>query len=181
VKSFKLNNIFRFRWSAPILSEIYEQDSARFVTILKRLGISRSVLTSTLGKLVEDGLVIRNPGHGHPLRPEYLLTPEGQKIAPFCFDLIKCIDKHNTWCLIQSRWALRIMFLLVKSDFRFSELKSRLKPITSRALSNELKYLGSEGYIRRKIVDDYPPTTHYELAPKSSPFIRVLEKNKAYF
>lgn len=181
MKSRELNNIFHFRWSVPILSEIYDQDSARFVTILKRLGISRSVLTSTLGKLVEDGLVMRNPGHGHPLRPEYLLTPEGQKIAPFCYDLMKCIDKHNTWRLIQSKWALRIMFLLVKSDFRFSELKSRLEPITPRALSNELKQLVSDGYIKRKIIDDYPPTTHYELAPKSSPFIRVLEKNKAIF
>ncbi len=27
------------------------------------------------------GLVIRNPGYGHPLRPEYILTPEGHAAA----------------------------------------------------------------------------------------------------
>ena len=148
------------------------------MTILKRLGISRSVLTSTLGKLAEDGLVMHNPGHGHPLRPEYLLTPEGQKIAPFCCDMIKCIDEHQARRLIQSRWALRILFLLIESDFRFSELKAGLAPITPRALSEELKQLASGGYIKRNIIHDYPPTTHYELTPKSSPFIGVLKKNR---
>lgn len=177
MKSRKRHNVFRFRWSVPILSEISHQDGARFVTILNRIGISRSVLSSTLGKLVEDGLVMRNPGYGHPLRPEYLLTPYGRKIAPFCIDLFKCVEERKALRLVQSRWALRILFLLVGPGTRFSELRARLAPITPRALSEELKLLTSEGYITRVIRDDYPPMTIYQLTKKSEPFISILERH----
>ena len=169
-------NVFHFRWNVPILSEISNLDGARFVTILNRIGISRSVLSSTLDKLVESGLVKRNPGYGHPLRPEYLLPPEGKKIAPLCTDLMKLVKEHKAWRLVQSRWALRIMFLLAEPGLRFSEMRSRLAPITPRALSEELKLLNSEGYVERKIIDDYPPSALYRLTPKSFPFITILKK-----
>ncbi len=178
MEPLKQHNLFHFRWSVPILSEIFHQDGARFVTILNRLRLSRSVLSSTLGKLVDAGLIIRNPGHGHPLRPEYLLTHEGSKVAPFCKELMKCVREHKGGRLVQSRWALPILFLSNKGGIRFSELISRLRPITPRALSEELKLLSFEGYIKRKIVDGYPPATIYELTPKSKPYIELLTKHK---
>lgn len=177
--SFRKNHtVFHFRWSIPILGEIFDRDGARFVTIMNRLGISRSVLSSTLVRLVGSGLIKHNPGHGHPLRPEYVLTPEGETIAPFCSELMKSAKKYKAKRLVQSRWSLLILFLLIEPGVRFSELKMKLAPITPRALSEELKLLSSEGYIKRIITDDYPPATLYELTPKSFPFAAILKKTK---
>ena len=46
--------------------------------MLARLGLSRSMLTASLTQLIEAGWLQRNPGHGHPLRPEYVLTDAGR-------------------------------------------------------------------------------------------------------
>jgi len=172
----KIQFLFRFRWSIPIIAEIYNQDGARFVTLLKKLNISRSVLTYSLNKLLTDGLIERYPGYGHPLRPEYGLTAVGFKIAPFCKELINCVRKHDAQRLLQSRWSFRILFLPIKKEARFSELLSLLSPITPRALSEELKLLISEQYIQRIIVDDFPPMAFYKLTPKSKPFTTISKK-----
>ena len=47
---------------------------SRFAVMLARLGLSRSALAASLAQLQEAGWLRRNPGHGHPLRPEYVLT-----------------------------------------------------------------------------------------------------------
>ena len=54
---------------------------AKFVVLQKRLGISRSSLQRTLRALIDAGLVKKNPGYGHPMRPEYLLTERGAKVG----------------------------------------------------------------------------------------------------
>ena len=174
----KSDNIFQLRWGVPILGELHDRDGAKFITLVNRLGISRSVLTSTLGELMEGGFVIRNPGYGHPLRPEYLLTKKGKKVGPFCKELMTLVKEKKAERLVHSRWSLRILLLLARKDLRFSELKSRLAPITSRALSEELKMLNMEGYINRSIIDDYPPKSLYELTPKSAPFTAVFSRYK---
>ena len=178
VRPQKNYSAFQFRWGVPILSELHDRDGAKFITLVNGLGISRSVLASTLGKLIEGGFIIRNPGYGHPLRPEYLLTEKGKKIAPFCHELMTKIKENKAERLVHSRWPLRILLLLAQREIRFSGLKSRLAPITSRALSEELKLLNMEGYITRSIIDAYPPTSLYELAPQSAPFTTVFAKYK---
>ena len=174
----KQYNLFHYRWIIPIISIIYIHKGAKFVTLLNELKISRSVLTSTLRKLIEQGFVIRNPGYGHPLRPEYILTDKGINLGPFCDEMMACIIEQNGYHLFESKWAIQIIYLCSEGEIRFSELKSALAPITSRALSEELKLLNSEGFIERKIIEGFPPLTIYSLSIRSIPFIKVIERYK---
>jgi DNA-binding HxlR family transcriptional regulator len=171
------SNLFRYRWIIPIIGVLYQKNGAKFVTLLNELKISRSVLTTTLRKLIALGFVMRNPGYGHPLRPEYILTDRSIRLGPFCKEMMTCIIDWNGYHLIQSKWAVQIIYLCSQGEMRFSELKSALAPITSRALSEELKSLNSEGFIERKIIESYPPLATYSLAEKSIPFIKVIKRH----
>ena len=72
------------RWLMPLLAEMSAEGSARFAVLLRRLGLSRSALSRSIGALEARGWLTRNPGHGHPLRPEYLLTDQGRPVAAWC-------------------------------------------------------------------------------------------------
>jgi DNA-binding HxlR family transcriptional regulator len=52
---------------------LYTGQGERFVTLVNRLGASKDAVSATLAQLIDDGVVQRNPGYGHPLRPEYLV------------------------------------------------------------------------------------------------------------
>ena len=69
-----LAELLNHRWSLAVLAELERTRGSRFVVLLNRIGLAR-VPRVTLSNLVDAGLVERNPGYGHPLRPEYLLTP----------------------------------------------------------------------------------------------------------
>src|ERR671932_1580387 len=73
--------LFHHRWSAAVLAELRRTRGTRFVVLSKSLGVGRESLRRTLDALIELGLVRRNPGYGHPLRPEYLLTRRGEAVA----------------------------------------------------------------------------------------------------
>src|SRR3954467_4738348 len=78
-----LIELFHHRWAPPALALLAERDGARFVELQRKLGVGRESLRRALDALLELGLVRRNEGYGHPLRPEYLLTRAGLEAAPF--------------------------------------------------------------------------------------------------
>ena len=55
--------------------------SPKLQRIAERAQSEPSLRFRSLAHLIDIGLVIRNPGYGHPLRPEYLLTDNGRGVA----------------------------------------------------------------------------------------------------
>ena len=53
----------------------------RFVELQRKLDVGRESLHRAIDALVDLGYVRRNPGYGHPLRPEYVLAPAGRRPA----------------------------------------------------------------------------------------------------
>ena len=92
-KLARLAALLHHRWSVPVLAALLEGSGAKFVTLARRLDLSRDSLRRTLDVLIAQRWVMRNPGHGHPMRPEYLLTAAGARIAPWCHGLLRALSR----------------------------------------------------------------------------------------
>ena len=156
-----------------MLAELYQSSGAKFVTLANRLGVSRGSLSTSLGDLIDQGLVARNTGYGHPLRPEYLLTENGKGLGEHCLRLAKLVERRQEADLAYRKWTLPLVAALGADVRRFGELREDLgHEATPRALTLGLKSMLSVGWARRSVIDDYPPTAGYALLNKGR---RVLD------
>ena len=68
------------KWSVAILAEL-AHGTRRFNELLRQIdGISRRMLSATLRRLEEDGLISRRVYADVPARVEYDLTPAGEEL-----------------------------------------------------------------------------------------------------
>jgi DNA-binding HxlR family transcriptional regulator len=172
-----ISALFHHRWSTPILAELHRSRGTRFVVLAHRLGLSRESLSRTLTALIKAGLVQRNPGYGHPLRPEYVLTETGAKVAPVCSRLISALGQLELYELGLKKWSMPVVLALGGgSPRRFSELLAVLPDSTGRALSFALKDLVKAGLVERIVTDDFPPGTAYRLTPRAGPLASIVRR-----
>jgi DNA-binding HxlR family transcriptional regulator len=150
------------RWSIPVIAEIRRTGGSRFATLSGVLGIAGESLRRTLSYLQDEGLVERNPGYGHPLRPEYLLTRKGRIVAPHARRLLEALAGHEEVAL--KKWSLPVLAQLDEPR-RFSELRAA-QPASPRALTLALKELQADGLVRRTVTDEYPPHVRYAATRK---------------
>lgn len=158
-----LSALGRYRWVVPVLALLAERDGARFVVMLNALGIARESLVRTLESAIRMGWVIRNPGHGHPLRPEYILTPEGHGIAQTCRAVIAAQGRLGIAPNALTRWSLPVIGLIANGQSRFNMIERALTGANPRALAQSLKSMVGIELLDRRVVGDYPPVSHYEL------------------
>jgi DNA-binding HxlR family transcriptional regulator len=129
-----LVNLVHYRWALPILSELYRNNGCKFVTLVTRLNLSKDALSRTLNALIEQDLVMRNPGYGHPLRPEYILTSKGQQIGQVVFELMQTLERLEITEIALKKWSLPIVVAL-QNRTRFTDILERLPGLTTRALA----------------------------------------------
>lgn len=151
------------RWLIPLMAHVGAGDGSRFAAMLARLGLSRSALAASLAQLQAAGWLMRNPGHGHPLRPEYVLTEAGVPIAGFCMKMMAQRARLGLRPGQLPRWSLPLIARLDGGAARFSMLREALRPVTPRALSLTLKQMLSVDLIDRALEDDFPPIAIYGL------------------
>jgi DNA-binding HxlR family transcriptional regulator len=166
--------LFHHRWSLPALVEIHRGQGSKFITLVHRLGIGRDSARQALDALIAAGMVMRNPGHGHPMRPEYILTPAGERIASPAARLLEELAARGLLGLGLRKWPMAVVFALAEGAGRFSELKAVLPGVTSRALTLALKDLQAAGIVARELVPGYPPTTAYALTAAGRPLAGLV-------
>jgi len=168
-----LVDLCHHRWTLPVLAEIERTRGSRFATLSGRLGVSGESLRRTLGWLVDAGLVTRNPGYGHPLRPEYVFTQRGARLGPGAQRLLETLGGHEDIGL--KKWSLPVLAELDEPR-RFSELRAALPEATARALALALKDLQAAGLVTRTVRDDYPPAVVYETTPAGRPIVSAARR-----
>lgn len=151
-------------WSLPILALMHTGTPGRQASLLSASGAGRTAFAQSLGHLIELGLLERNPGHGHPLRPEYRLTHKGVEIAIAADKIKNAVPQPSERVLLRRAWTVPV--LCVSQEPRcFTDIKNELTSITDRALSQSLKQLQEHKWLLRKVDTDIrPPRPIYQAA-----------------
>lgn len=151
----------RYRYGLPVLAELFRDQGCKFVTLIRRLEASDRAIRQALDHLMEVGWVIRNPGYGHPMRPEYILTDAGSSAASQALEIWCALQEWNEQEVALERWPLQVLEALGAGANRFSQIQRACEGISPRALTLALTKLEMSGLAVRAMVDARPPTTEY--------------------
>lgn len=145
-----LVNLTSKAWSLKILALLHSGVPGRQAPLIAAAKASRSSFASSLDHLVQLGLLEKNPGHGHPLRPEFRLTRTGASVATMASRVLEVASDDDAFTIIRRSWAVPIL-AVTESPKRFSIIKSGLGSITDRALSQSLYVLEERTWLKREI------------------------------
>jgi DNA-binding HxlR family transcriptional regulator len=81
------------RWTMLVIRDAF-LGVRRFEDFQRRLGIARNVLADRLGRLVDEGILEKQPYQERPERFEYGLTQKGLDLFPVLVSLMKWGDRH---------------------------------------------------------------------------------------
>lgn len=153
-------NITSRAWALPILSSFHAGVPGRQAALLTATGASRTAFVQSMDHLIKIGLLERNPGYGHPLRPEFRLTLLGASVAEFANKIQSAATAYDQ-ALLRRSWTLPILTSL-QSPRHFNDIKRNLHTITDRALSQSLRSMEDRNWVRRRVNDAArPPRSIY--------------------
>lgn len=160
-------------WAFPILASLHRGVPGRQAPLLKATRASRTAFAQSVAHLIEVGVLERNPGHGHPLRPEFRLTEPGRDAAALAHEVLSVVPVEDQ-DLLRRSWTMPVLCTVNRPRY-FNDIKRMLLPITDRALSQSLKMLEERGWVQRSVdVDSRPPRPLYEAVNEGLVISRVL-------
>ncbi len=176
----QLARLFHRRWSVPILAEMHAHGGCRFAQLTHSLEAGRQPVRDALDTLIDLGLVQSNPGYGHPLRPEYVLTRRGGVVGPPSQGLMTALRRAQAVDIGLRKWSMPTLASVGLGATRFGEIAHALDGATDRALSQSLGALGEIGLVERAIADGRPPAPRYALTRAGSrvhePVVGLIER-----
>jgi len=76
---------------------------------------------------------------------------------------------------IGGKWKLRIIVSMTDGSKRFNEMQRIITGISARVLSNELKDMELNGFVKRTVTSEHPAVVVYELTPYSATLTQVIQ------
>ncbi len=144
-----LVNITSRAWALPILAGLNDGVPGRQAPLLMATGASRTAFAQSIDHLISCGLLERNPGYGHPLRPEFRLTSIG-RVAAELSSRIQLLSGGENQDLLRKSWTVPVLATLGRPS-QFTEIKRRLITISDRALSQSLQSMEERSWVRRNV------------------------------
>ncbi|WP_309395827.1 winged helix-turn-helix transcriptional regulator [Cerasicoccus maritimus] len=90
--------------------------------------------------------------------------PSGRPKAPEVVDpLQEQCGVRAALDVIRGRWKPFILYELHLRRCRYSELQAAMPQVSAQALSKQLRELERDGIVARRVTEDSPPRTVYEL------------------
>lgn len=142
-------NITSRAWALPILAQLHAGVPGRQAQLLKATGAGRTAFAQSMTHLIEIGLMERNPGHGHPLRPEFRLTEIGKAAAAMAHEILNASTGKDQ-PLLRRAWTLPVLTSLHQPGY-FNDIRRSLPAITDRALSQSLRQMEERHWVRREV------------------------------
>lgn len=168
-----LVNITSRAWAIPILASLHIGIAGRQAPLLSATGASRTAFAQSMDHLIKIGLMERNPGHGHPLRPEFRLTALGKEAAAIA-DKVQRISSQDDQRLLRKSWTLPILTSL-QQPRQFNEIKRNLTTITDRALSQSLRSMEVNQWVQRNVDENArPPRSIYRAVNTGAAISRIM-------
>lgn len=156
-----LVNLCSRSWALTALGLMASGVSGRVSPLAAAAGCGRTSMSASVLHLVDLELLECNPGHGHPLRPEYRFTSAGASVAEWALELDALAKSDPEKALLRTKWSLPLISCL-SEEVRYSEIRRQLVPVTDRALSAGLGKLTNNHWIQRKVSSDIsPPVVSY--------------------
>ena len=157
----RLVNLCSRGWALTALQLMARGESGRISPLAAAAGCGRNSMSASVEHLVVLGLLEKNPGYGHPLRPEYRFTERGAIIAEWALELNSIVKSDEEKALVRNKWSLPLVSC-IPDEVRYSEIRRQLVPVTDRALSAGLSKLIDNRWIRRNVNGNIsPPIVSY--------------------
>lgn len=148
-------------WSLSILAQLHRGTPGRQAPLIAATGASRAAFAQSLRHLFDLKLLEKNPGHGHPLRPEFRLTEQGKAFAAMADSITRAVPRPEGRALIRRSWTVPILTTL-QAPQNFTTIRNELAPITDRALSQSLQRLEAQSWVAREVnAASHPPRPIY--------------------
>lgn len=80
-----------------------------------------------------------------------------------------------TLAVVGGKWKGLILWHLRLKTLRFAQLQRRLRSVTQKMLTQQLRELEANGLIHRKIYAEVPPRVEYSLTDEGRRILPILE------
>jgi DNA-binding HxlR family transcriptional regulator len=77
--------------------------------------------------------------------------------------------------VLSGKWKVQILWHLSFGPLRFAEMRKRLKEITEKVLTDQLRQLEADGVIQRHASESVPPAVSYSLNREGEKLVPMME------